>query len=105
MAEYKIKYTFIDDIVADTKEKAIEIFENFVYNTEHYDPDIVTIEENEDAIQKSISFYENKFNNLIEEIESDTVLKTIEGNHLAGILVQMKKQIDKYLKENEDESN
>ena len=47
MKEYKIKYTFIDDIIADTKEEAIEIFENFVYNTEHYDPDIVTIEENE----------------------------------------------------------
>jgi len=47
MSEYKIKYTFIDDIIADTKEEAIEIFENFVYNTEHYDPDIVTIEENE----------------------------------------------------------
>ena len=48
MSRYKIKYTFIDDIVADTKEKAIEIFENFIYNTEDYNPDIVTIEENED---------------------------------------------------------
>jgi uncharacterized membrane protein (DUF106 family) len=55
-----------------------------------------------DNIQHRLSFYENKFNNLIEEIESDTVLKTIEGNHLAGILVQMKKQIDKYLKENKN---
>ena len=54
-------------------------------------------------IQHRLSFYENKFNNLIEEIESDTVLKTIEGNHLAGILVQIKKQIDKYLKENKDD--
>ena len=50
MSRYKIKYTFIDDIVADTKEKAIEIFENFIYNTEDYNPDIVTIEENEDDI-------------------------------------------------------
>ena len=45
MTKYKIKYTFIDDIVADTKDKAIEIFENFIYNTEDYSPDIVIIEE------------------------------------------------------------
>ena len=45
MKKYKIKYTFIDDIVADTKDKAIEIFENFIYNTEDCSPDIVTIEE------------------------------------------------------------
>ena len=55
-----------------------------------------------DNIQKSIALYEYKFNKLIEEIESDTVLKTIKGNHLAGILVQMKKQIDKYLEENKN---
>ena len=48
MSAYKIKYTFIDDIVADTKEKAIKIFENFIYNTEDYSPDIVTIEEEDD---------------------------------------------------------
>jgi len=48
MKKYKIKYTFIDDIVADTKDKAIEIFENFIYNTEDYSPDIVTIEEIEE---------------------------------------------------------
>ena len=46
MANYKIKYIFIDDIDADTKEEAIEIFENFIYNTEDYNPDIVTIEKN-----------------------------------------------------------
>ena len=48
MKKYKIKYTFIDDIVADTKDRAIEIFENFIYNTEDYSPDIVTIEEIEE---------------------------------------------------------
>ena len=53
-----------------------------------------------DNIQHRLFFYENKFNALVEEIENDDVLKKITGNHLAGILKQMKKQIDIYLKEN-----
>jgi len=53
MKKYKIKYTFIDDIVADTKDKAIEIFENFIYNTEDYSPDIVTIEEKDNESKRN----------------------------------------------------
>jgi len=53
-----------------------------------------------DNIQHRLFFYENKFNALVEEIESDDVLKEIEGNHLAGVLEQMKKQIDDYLERN-----
>jgi hypothetical protein len=55
-----------------------------------------------DNIQHRLFFYENKFNALVEEIESDDVLKKIEGNHLAGVLEQMKKQIDDYLKRSKD---
>jgi len=53
-----------------------------------------------DPIQERISSYENRFNLLVQEIEADEVLSKIEGNHLAGILIQMKKQIDDYLKRN-----
>jgi len=53
-----------------------------------------------DIIQAQITHYEDKFNTLIMEIENDPILKTIEGNHLAGILVQMKRQIDDYLESN-----
>ena len=53
-----------------------------------------------DNIQHRLFFYENKFNALVEEIESDDVLKGIEGNHLAGVLEQMKNQIDTYLEGN-----
>ena len=53
-----------------------------------------------DTIQAQITHYEDKFNTLIMEIENDPILKTIEGNHLAGILVQMKRQIDDYLESN-----
>ena len=53
-----------------------------------------------DPIQERISNYENRFNLLVQEIESDEVLSKIEGNHLAWILIQMKNQIDDYLERN-----
>ena len=53
-----------------------------------------------DPIQERISSYENRFNLLVQEIEADEVLSKIEGNHLAGVLLQMKKQIDEYLESN-----
>ena len=53
-----------------------------------------------DPIQERISSYENRFNLLVQEIEADEVLSKIEGNHLSGILIQMKKQIDDYLERN-----
>ena len=53
-----------------------------------------------DPIQERISSYENRFNLLVQEIEADEILSKIEGNHLAGILIQMKKQIDEYLESN-----
>ena len=55
-----------------------------------------------DIIQERISNYEIRFNLLIKEIETDEVLSKIEGNHLAGILVQMKKKIDNYLNINKN---
>ena len=53
-----------------------------------------------DPIQERISSYENRFNLLVQEIETDEILSKIEGNHLSGILIQMKKQIDDYLERN-----
>ena len=53
-----------------------------------------------DIIQERISSYENRFNLLVKEIETDEVLSKIEGNHTAGILVQIKKDIDEYLDSN-----
>jgi len=53
-----------------------------------------------DPIQERISSYENRFNLLVQEIETDEILSKIKGNHLAGVLVQMKKQIDEYLESN-----
>ena len=53
-----------------------------------------------DPIQERISSYEIRFNLLVKEIETDEVLSKIKCNHLAGVLVQMKKQIDEYLESN-----
>tara|TARA_R110000787_G_scaffold44837_1_gene109696 strand:- start:497 stop:673 length:177 start_codon:yes stop_codon:yes gene_type:complete len=53
-----------------------------------------------DPIQERISSYENRFNLLVKEIEIDEILSKIAGNHLAGMLIQMKNQIDDYLESN-----
>ena len=53
-----------------------------------------------DPMQERIRSYENRFNLLVKEIETDEILSKIDGNHLAGILIQMKKQIDDYLERN-----
>tara|TARA_R100000541_G_scaffold8569_1_gene16134 strand:- start:276 stop:455 length:180 start_codon:yes stop_codon:yes gene_type:complete len=53
-----------------------------------------------DPIQERITSYEIRFNLLVQEIETDEVLSKMKGNHLAGVLVQMKKQIDDYLERN-----
>ena len=53
-----------------------------------------------DPIQERIRIYEIRFDLLVREIEADEILSKIEGNHLAGVLVQMKKQIDEYLESN-----
>jgi hypothetical protein len=56
-----------------------------------------------DLIEQRISHYQNRFIDLVADIEEDPILKTIEGNHLAGILVQMKTVIDEYLEQNKEE--
>ena len=48
-----------------------------------------------DPIQERISSYENRFNLLVQEIETDEILSKIEGNHLAGVLIQMKNKFIK----------
>ena len=53
-----------------------------------------------DSIQERISSYKNRFNLLVQEIETDEILSKMEGNHLAGVLVEMKEQIDEYLESN-----
>ena len=53
-----------------------------------------------DPMQERITSYEIRFNLLVKEIETDEILSKMKGNHLAGILVQMKKQIDEYLESN-----
>ena len=56
-----------------------------------------------DLIEQRISHYQNRLIDLVADIEEDPILKTIEGNHLAGILVQMKTVIDEYLEQNKEE--
>ena len=110
------KYVYQDDVgVYNYTEAGQDIFNNYVEEVEGY-LDSVGIEHEDQEetdsngniwinVQHRLSFYENKFNTLMQEIEGDTVLKTIEGNHLAGIFVQVKNQINHYLKENKDEHN
>jgi hypothetical protein len=56
-----------------------------------------------DLIEQRILHYQNRFTDLVADIEKDPILKTIEGNHLAGILVQIKAQIEEYLEQNKEE--
>ena len=53
-----------------------------------------------DIIQERLSHYNDKFNTLVMEIEKDSILQTMEGNHLAGVLTAMKNQIEEYLEDN-----
>ena len=53
-------------------------------------------------MQKTINKYQSKFNRLMKSIEKDKILKKIPGNAVAGIAVQMIKDLKRYLKVNVD---
>ena len=60
----------------------------------------LTTNRKKNTMQKTITKYQNKFDKLMIEIEKDKVLKTMPGNHTAGIAVQMIKSLKSYLKAN-----
>ena len=60
----------------------------------------ITINRKKDPMQKTITKYQNKFDKLMIEIEKDKILKTMPGNHTAGMAVQMVKALNSYLKAN-----
>ena len=51
-------------------------------------------------MQKTITKYQSKFDRLMKSIEKDKILKKIPGNAVAGIAVQMIKDLKNYLKRN-----
>ena len=51
-------------------------------------------------MQKTITKYQKRFDKLMTDIEKDKILKTMPGNHTAGIAVQMVKSLKSYLKAN-----
>tara|TARA_R100000700_G_C3153481_1_gene131433 strand:+ start:244 stop:543 length:300 start_codon:yes stop_codon:yes gene_type:complete len=58
---------------------------------------------NKYSVESRLAKYELKWNQLVKEIEQDDILiNSIEGNHVAGILIQIKKDIEQYLEENKN---
>ena len=58
---------------------------------------------NKYSVESRIAKYELKWNQLVKKIEQDDILiNSIEGNHVAGILIQIKKDIEEYLEENKN---
>ena len=51
-------------------------------------------------MQKRITEYQRRFDRLMSSIEKDRFLKKIPGNAVAGIAVQMIKDLKNYLKAN-----
>jgi len=51
-------------------------------------------------MQKTIIKYQKRFDKLIMDIEKDKILRKMPGNHVAGIAVQMVKNLNGYLKAN-----
>ena len=51
-------------------------------------------------MQETINKYQSKFDRLMKSIEKDKILKKIPGNAVAGIAVQMIKDLKNYLKIN-----
>ena len=62
-----------------------------------------------DKVQKAINKYENQFNqfmiNLEYQIKNEKAFKNIEGNMFCGVLVQMKNNINQFLKLNKKGKN
>ena len=55
-------------------------------------------------VQKAINKYENKFNkfmiNIEDQVKNEKAFEDIEGNLFCGLLVQMKRDINAFLKSN-----
>ena len=51
-------------------------------------------------MQKTITKYQKRFDKLMMDIEKDKILRTMPGNHTAGMAVQMVKSLKSYLKAN-----
>ena len=60
----------------------------------------ITTNRKKEPMQKTITKYQKKFDKLMVEIENDEILKTMPGNHTAGMAVQMVKSLKSYLKAN-----
>jgi hypothetical protein len=51
--------------------------------------EITTNQKRSDIMQKTITKYQKRFDKLMMDIEKDKILKTMPGNHTAGMAVQM----------------
>ena len=60
----------------------------------------LTTNRKKNTMQKTITKYQKRFDKLMVEIENDKTLKTMPGNHTAGMAVQMVKSLKSYLKAN-----
>tara|TARA_R110000796_G_scaffold220805_1_gene336878 strand:- start:45 stop:239 length:195 start_codon:yes stop_codon:yes gene_type:complete len=60
----------------------------------------ITTNRKKDTMQKTIIKYQKRFDKLIMDIEKDKILRKMPGNHVAGIAVQMVKNLNGYLKAN-----
>jgi len=60
----------------------------------------ITTNRKKDTMQKTITKYQKRFDKLMMDIEKDNILKTMPGNHTAGMAVQMVKSLNSYLKAN-----
>jgi len=60
----------------------------------------ITTNRKKDIMQKTITKYQKRFDKLMMDIEKDKILKTMPGNHTAGMAVQMVKALYSYFKAN-----
>ena len=60
----------------------------------------ITTNRKKDIMQETITKYQKRFDKLMMDIEKDKTLKTMPGNHTAGMAVQMVKALNSYLKAN-----
>ncbi len=60
----------------------------------------ITTNRKKDIMQETITKYQKRFDKLMMDIEKDKILKTMPGNHTAGMAVQMVKALNSYLKAN-----
>ena len=60
----------------------------------------ITTNRKKDTMQKTITKYQKRFDKLMMDIEKDKILKTMPGNHTAGMAVQMVKALNSYLTPN-----